>query len=151
MTRREFLDGLRTALGNDLSGSVIQENVDYYNGYISDEVRKGRQEEDVIAELGDPWVIARTIIDSGEGQGENRYQEDYGYETGRGIGQGETGRVRISGRTAWWKRLFILLAVCGVIMIVMTVIGGIVSLLAPIVIPVIIVMFILRLFNSRRR
>ena len=36
MTRREFLDGLRTALGNDLSGSVIQENVDYYNGYISE-------------------------------------------------------------------------------------------------------------------
>ena len=24
MTRREFLDGLRTALGTDLSGSVIQ-------------------------------------------------------------------------------------------------------------------------------
>ncbi len=152
MTRREFLDGLRTALGNDLSGSVIQENVDYYNGYISDEVRKGRQEEDVIAELGDPWVIARTIIDSGQSQEEkNRYQEDYGYETGHGIGQGETGRVRTSGRTSWWKRLFIVLAVCGVIMIVMTVIGGIVSLLAPIIIPVIIVMFILRLFNSRRR
>ncbi len=40
------------------------------------------------------------------------------------------GRVRTSGRTSWWKRLFIVLAVCGVIMIVMTVIGGIVSLLA---------------------
>ncbi len=154
MTRREFLDGLRTALGNDLSGPVIQENVDYYNGYISDEVRKGRLEEDVIAELGDPWVIARTIIDSRESQGENQYQESYGYEAGQnvyGSGQEETGRVRVAGRTAWWKRLLVVLAVCGVLMIVMTVIGGIVSLLAPIVIPVIIVMFILRLFNSRRR
>ena len=41
MTRMEFLQQLRQALENDLSGSVVQENVDFYNQYISDEVRKG--------------------------------------------------------------------------------------------------------------
>ena len=34
MTKREFLDKLKKALVNDLSGSVIQENVNYYNDYI---------------------------------------------------------------------------------------------------------------------
>ena len=34
MTKREFLDKLKKALVNDLSGSVIQENVSYYNDYI---------------------------------------------------------------------------------------------------------------------
>ena len=82
MTRSEFLEKLRSALGNDLSGSVIQENVMYYDNYIQEEVRKGRTEADVIAELGDPWVIARTIIDSVENQKEIRsqrqtYQSDY--------------------------------------------------------------------------
>ena len=39
MTKREFLDKLKKALVNDLSGSVIQENVNYYNDYITEEVR----------------------------------------------------------------------------------------------------------------
>ena len=40
MTRSEFLNKLKEALANDLSGPVIQENVNYYSGYIADEVRK---------------------------------------------------------------------------------------------------------------
>ena len=75
MTRSEFLNKLKEALANDLSGPVIQENVNYYSGYIADEVRKGRSEEEVVAELGDPWAIARTIIESLEIQGNT--QEDY--------------------------------------------------------------------------
>ena len=63
MTKYEFLEKMRHALANDLSGPIIQENINYYDGYISDEVRKGRQEEAVIDELGDPWAIARTIIE----------------------------------------------------------------------------------------
>ena len=31
MTKREFLDKLKKALANDLSGNVIRDNVDYYN------------------------------------------------------------------------------------------------------------------------
>ena len=62
MTRIEFLQQLRQALENDLSGSVVQENVDYYNQYISDEVRKGKSEEEVLRMLGDPWILARTVI-----------------------------------------------------------------------------------------
>ena len=44
MTKREFLDKLKKALANDLSGSVVQDNVNYYNEYITEEVRKGRTE-----------------------------------------------------------------------------------------------------------
>lgn len=151
MTKREFLDGLRAALGNDLQGPVIQDNVNYYNGYISDEVGKGRREEDVIAELGDPWVIARTIIDAGEGQSGAGYQEEYGYGTQQNAyGDTGKGRVRVFGRTSWWKRLLFVLGVIGVIMIITAVVGGIVSLLAPVVIPVIVVVFIVRLLRLRR-
>ena len=79
MTKYEFLEKMRHALANDLSGSVIQDNINYYDGYISDEVRKGRSEAAVIEELGDPWAIARTIIESVEntsgGQEGPRYRE----------------------------------------------------------------------------
>lgn len=152
MTRREFLDGLKTALGNEMQGPVIQENVKYYDGYINDEVRKGRLEAEVIAELGDPWVIARTIIGTSGGRQGDGYEEDYGYEPEQSAygDRDRSGRDRVTGGIAWWKKLLFLLAVCGILLLVMAVIGGIVSVLAPVVIPVIIVVFILRLFQSRR-
>ena len=52
MTKKEFLIRLKRALGNDLSGAVVQENVEYYSSYIDDEIGKGRSEAEVTAELG---------------------------------------------------------------------------------------------------
>ena len=68
MTREEFLKKLKEALENDLSGRIVQENVSYYESYIIEEIRKGRTESEVIEELGDPWIIARSIIDMAEGE-----------------------------------------------------------------------------------
>ena len=41
MTRAEFLQGLRTELEGRVPYSVIQENIRYYDSYISDEISKG--------------------------------------------------------------------------------------------------------------
>lgn len=152
MTRIEFLNRLKEALANDLSGPVIQENVNYYSGYIADEVRKGRSEEEVVAELGDPWAIARTIIESLEIQGNT--QEDYGYEPKRQNydqrQQSGTGQVHIFGLDTWWKKLLLVLGIVGVFMLVIAVIGGIFSLLAPILVPLILVIIVFRIIGSRR-
>ena len=84
MTKREFLDKLKKALANDLSGNVIRDNVDYYNDYITEEVRKGRKESEVIEELGDPWAIAKNIITSEEIKGNTGETYDsYEPEEGR--------------------------------------------------------------------
>ncbi len=151
MTKYEFLEKMRHALANDLSGPIIQENINYYDGYISDEVRKGRQEEAVIDELGDPWAIARTIIESAGG---GNAREEYNYEPSRqtyGQERQERGRVRVYGWHSWCKRLILALGILGVLMLIVAVIGGIFSLLAPIIVPFLIVLFVLRLLGGRRR
>ena len=51
MTKREFLEKLRAALAEDLGSAAVQEQVAFYRQYIEDEVRKGRSEEAVTAEL----------------------------------------------------------------------------------------------------
>ena len=51
MTKQEFLEKLRAALGNDLSGAVVSENVNYYKQYITDEVAKGKTEKEREIEL----------------------------------------------------------------------------------------------------
>ena len=64
MTRAEFLQGLRTELEGRVPYSVIQENIRYYDSYISDEISKGADEAEVIENLGGPRIIARTIVDA---------------------------------------------------------------------------------------
>jgi len=49
MSRQEFLQRLREALSGEVSGSVIEENIRYYEEYIGTEVRNGSTEEAVIA------------------------------------------------------------------------------------------------------
>lgn len=155
MTKREFLSKLKTALGNDLSGAVISENVNYYNQYISDEVAKGRSEEEVTEELGDPWAIARTIIDATENQ---EYTEgEYRSESGSAEGTseydyaGNNGHVHVFGLDSWWKKLLLVLGIVGILLIIVSVVGGIISLLAPILVPLLLVMCFIRMFNGRRR
>ena len=50
MTKNEFLEGLRKALGNDLDRETVQEKVAYYERYISDQVNIGRTEEEETAD-----------------------------------------------------------------------------------------------------
>ena len=61
MKRNEFLKELREALEHDLSAEDLKKNLDYYDEYIREEMKKGQSEEEVVDALGDPWVIAKTV------------------------------------------------------------------------------------------
>lgn len=64
MNKRDFLSALREALSYDLPEQLVDSNLRYYSSYIDDEVRKGRGHEEVLAELGDPKLIAKSIVDA---------------------------------------------------------------------------------------
>lgn len=150
MTKNEFLNGLKNALANDLDSKKVQSHVSYYSDYIQGEVVNGRTEADVIAELGDPWAIAKTIVLSEE-TGAGGYEEysevsskKDGYQKNRGP------KVHVFGLDSWWKKILLILGLIGVIMIVVAVISGIISLLVPIIVPVIVISFVLKFFNKRK-
>ncbi|SHJ99866.1 DUF1700 domain-containing protein [Hespellia stercorisuis] len=147
MTKQMFLKELREALENDLSGQIVEDNVNYYSNYISDEVRGGQSEEDVVGGLGDPWVIARNIIDSPGGAA----SQTEAYETidERDGAQSSSETYRSAPFDTWWKKLLAVLTVVMVVVIVVAIVTGVVSLLAPIVIPVLIIMVIVRAIGGR--
>ena len=151
MTRYEFINGLKAALENELNSNKVLENVNYYNDYIDSEIRNGRNETDVIADLGDPWAIAKTIIDS-EGTGSANYEE-YSYVSpeqnsyNRSSSNGP--KVHVFGLDRWWKKLLLILGVIGVIMIVFSIVTGLITLVAPILVPVIIISCVLKLLKRR--
>ncbi len=64
MERKEFIDKLRGALNGNVSPALVEENIRYYHEYINSEMRNGKSEEEVLDALGDPRLIARTIIET---------------------------------------------------------------------------------------
>lgn len=151
MTKSEFISKLKSALSAELNAQKVQENLNYYSEYISDEVRRGRREEEVIQELGDPWAIAKNIITSEEMKSET--SGTYSYEPRNGYEQREDnlGMKMHSFQMSWWKILLLIIGVIGILLVVLTVIGGIFSMLMPLIFPLLVIWIVIRLFGNRRR
>lgn len=64
MVKSEFLEILRDTLTGELSSEKIAEHIKYYEEYIGEKIQSGLTEEDVMRELGEPRLIAKTIIDT---------------------------------------------------------------------------------------
>ena len=54
MTQIEFVTELEQALRGNVEERIIQENVRYYNDYISEQRAAGKSEEEIFASLGSP-------------------------------------------------------------------------------------------------
>ena len=82
MNKKEFLQALRGELINSVSGQIIEEQLRFYSEYIDTEMGKGRGEEEVVAELSAPNLLARSIIEAADAGGDRvarttpfRYEE----------------------------------------------------------------------------
>lgn len=81
MNKAEFLETLGEKLSEDLPSPLVISNLQYYESYINGAIQGGRTEQEVLEELGDPHLIARTIVDTktGEAYYSERYAEDVEY------------------------------------------------------------------------
>lgn len=162
MRKDEFLQTLRRALNGNVPPRVVEENIRYYDGYISDEVRKGRSEEEVIDEIGDPRLIARTIEDTTDGAGEGEFVDaDSSYDqsssrTERGYGTYDSDRTGSTQRhsvhyidlSKWYWRVLATVIVFAVIYLVFMVIGGVLTLIAPFIGPLFLIWLVVTLFRN---
>jgi uncharacterized membrane protein len=121
-----------------VDSATINENLKYYEQYIMSEIRKGKTEEDVLAILGEPRLIAKTII-------ETKQNSDYGRKEEYVGERKEKGKNKVYQLPGWTIWLIIVLA----IIVMLGILGSVVYLLAPIIIPLIIVAVIVRYFNRR--
>lgn len=62
MNKQEFVDRLRVSLSGRISPALVEENARYYEDYINTRIRLGEPEENVLKELGDARLIARSIV-----------------------------------------------------------------------------------------
>ena len=64
MTKEEFLGAFGQKLSEGLPNVEVLLQMQYYQGYFDAEMRRGRSEADVLAELGDPVLLARNVLES---------------------------------------------------------------------------------------
>ena len=141
MDRRQFLDELQRALSSDLTPQDIQDNIEYYNNYIRSEIANGRTEEEVLDELGDPWMIARTIKDS---KGYSSAQDVVFETTDDGVKM-ENSEGGFSDK---WKLIKGILIAILVVIVVFTIVRGLLRILLPIAIPLVAVYLIVKLIKK---
>lgn len=159
MDKNEFLEKLAKALAGQVPASAVEENINYYSSYISGEVQKGTPLQQVLEDLGDPRLIAKSIIDAnGGGNDMAGFYEDSGRsESYRSERETEDPFERQSGRfrsfhfSGFWGLLLLIVIVCCIFMVVGTVIGGIFLLLRPILLPLLIILLIYHMFRGPRR
>ncbi|MDE6064083.1 MAG: DUF1700 domain-containing protein, partial [Lachnospiraceae bacterium] len=176
MTKQEFLDSLRAALSSRVGTRAVAENISFYEDYINTQVRMGKSEAQVIEELGDPRLLARSIAEAEKraGMGSDpeaeyrRADSGYGYRTeqrgsyetgrqgayGRGYENGQHGAYgygHASGRQGGKGYRVPLWLVIGIVLLVvvlvLSLVFSVISFLLPILIPVMLVVLTVRLFR----
>lgn len=158
MTKQEFLQGLRSALEGEVPFEAMQENLRYYGEYIDTEKLRGSGEAQVVEALGDPRLIAKTIIDTTPGAGEGKFTEtdqagaEYSGEPQRGPypGQGRN-NIHYYNLNKWPVKLAVMLLIGFVFFLVIAIIGGVLSLLLPLLPAILTVALVLWILRGPRR
>ncbi len=143
MTKEEFIEQLEDALAGEVSNAVVYDNKQYYQRYIFREVKNGRSEKEVIDGLGDPRLIARTIIDMENIENKNynpnvSFTEDID-NTKQKFGNIYLGKLNLN---TWYGKLIASVIGIFMLLVVIWVIAGIVSMLFSIIAPVLSIIFI---------
>lgn len=124
MDKKNFIETLRRALYGKTDHTSLEEHIRYYETYIDQEMSKGRTEKEVLDELGDPRLIARTILETA-GQ-KSRYTE-YTVEEKSDTASGS--EFRVHQYEGWKAALFMALAAAVVIVLLVLVFQAVMALL----------------------
>ena len=157
MSKTEFLDILYNQLSGQMPEGSVAAHVQYYRNYIEDEQQKGRTETDILNDLGDPRLIARTLLDTEVGAGnpqngstysatyneaDSDYNEYDSSDSARGHVKKHSFKLDLS--TCYVKVSVILIAAV-VLLLLVTILG----ILIPVVIVAGVIMYIISQFRKQ--
>ncbi len=149
MTKNEFLTVLTECLEGNVPMEIIDENIRYYRDYIEN----GKaSEKEALEDLGDPHLIARTIIDSfkaSKGPMADYYTEqarsEYSQSSGAGQNYADKDNSEEYSRGLKWYEKILLAGIILVVLAACVVIGSVaISIFIRIVLPLIVVFLAIR-------
>lgn len=143
MNKQEFLEQLRISLNGKVPGNAVAENVSFYEDYINTELRKGKSEEEILEALGDPRLIARTIVETAS----KGAQAGYGEGPDNTAGDGQTGETtpRVASTVPGWVWLVIFAVVA---LVILGIVFRILLFAAPVILVVGLVLYVIKFFSK---
>lgn len=98
MNKKEFIEGLQRSLSSVNDYAFVNDTIAYYDNYIDSQIRMGRTEADVMAELGDPRLIAKSIKATYTTDEQQEYSQDVYQDYQNGYRNGKKTRISFNGR-----------------------------------------------------
>lgn len=150
MNRQEFVTELRRAMSGSFSAAEIEDTADYYEDYITMQIKKGKSEEEVLRELGSPRLIAKSMKAAGGNAGARRSAVGgVGHTTGSSAPYEED--VSFNGgmhmfRLPMW---LVLLVVLLLLLAVLTIVFRMLIALLPIILVVVGIITLYRYFSKK--
>lgn len=154
MDKSEFIEKLQRALAGGLNSGQVAENVRYYQEYIDSEIRRGRSEAEVMAQLGDPRLLAKSIIEAnkraGASYGSNREYDDEVSQDGQ---EWETEGRMPQGRRIMLPGWLVMLIITVIVVLVIGAATALLSFFAPVILAVLVVTLVVKVVQgwSQRR
>lgn len=154
MDRQEFVSRLRACLSGRIPPALVEENTRYYEDYINTQIRLGESEEAVLKALGDPRLIARSIV-AADSVKTGKTDEDREYYDSGEEPDDRRGLMRRFFHTASLPSWAFPVMAAGVLLLTFVVLGLIFSLvlhmlawLWPLIAIAMIVIFFIKLFRD---
>jgi len=153
MNKAEFLDQLRISLNGKMDAAQIEDILRYYQDYIESQMRDGMAESEVMASLGAPRLIARSIIDAGKGFTEEqpqpeRRQSSYEREPDRSQGTRNQGQVPFTFRMLSAPRWARGLIAFGILAFFVALLVIVLKFLLPVILLFMVTGFLVKLFRD---
>jgi uncharacterized membrane protein len=155
LRKDEFLNILKETLSGEISPESMRRNINYYDQYIG----SNPQQEKIIDELGDPRLIAKTIIDTDRiAKEKGRYTEGREYQNNsydREDKQEETNdqednrKSMIFGNIKWYHKAIFFFALLLFLIIIVILGRVIIGLFFTLGIPILLIFLLLSIFRRR--
>lgn len=142
MNKQEFLHELEKSLRGKVDDGELNRQIEYYSSYIRNEIHAGRTEEEVLEELGDPRLIARTIVQTYNMKDDpvrNEYKDTGSFDD---ESQGNENRNTLKSKISMY---LVIAAIVIIIFAVFSLVFSVLRIIFPVIAMVILIMLIIRM------
>lgn len=153
MNKTEFLKKLEEHLEGQMEKSKIQAHIQYYREYIETQIKNGKTEEQLWKELGEPHLIAKTLLDADKDAVQDSYKT---YRENKNEIYEEESENSIYGKykvfkldlTSWYGKLIVIIFAVLLILGLLIIIGTLLPILAVTAIILYIVSYIKKKYKK---
>lgn len=155
MDRGEFLSLLRKSLEGYIPMDEVESNLSFYRDYFEE---SDKSDKEIIEELGDPRLIARTIIDAYKAskgpmadfyteQARNEFRKEHSERYDEESIQ-QNSKRHFGSSFKWYEKLAFWLIVAVVIIVAIAVIGFVIIYILPAILLIIIIKILVDYFSK---